>query len=300
VTDAAPLIEYLKQLQAKGQTHVGLDSIARDILRKFYIRAKKGNQPVVSESIQESTSVVIESPIMPEAVTEVNITTEVKPIETAKAVIPQKFTGGSLADKYAFLQESYKAYAPLLQLGTLRPKIVFPQVSSAADIMFVSESPNYHDEKNGIPVSGPRGQKLDGVLKAMGLARDGVHITYILKNRPAMQNQTTNNRKASLEELATAKPLMDQEISLFQPKIIIALGEDAAKFFTQSTDDLDQLRGQVYKYTGIPVIPTFSPSFLLHNTDTRDKRSLWEDMLKVMEMLEMPISDRQRGFFAPS
>ena len=58
-----------------------------------------------------------------------------------------------------------------------------------------------------------------------------------------------------------------------------------------------RLRGKWQSYRGVPVMPTFHPSYLLRNQSWAVKRQVWEDMLQVMEKLEMPISEKQRGYF---
>jgi DNA polymerase len=60
---------------------------------------------------------------------------------------------------------------------------------------------------------------------------------------------------------------------------------------------ITQLRGHWKEFKGIPVMPTFHPSYLIRGNDLNRKRMVWEDMLQVMEKLEMPISTKQRGFF---
>lgn len=289
VTDAAPLIEYLELLQKKGQTHVSMDDVGRSILRQFYIRAKGGGQQpqaevsvsVPSQATEQKQAVVHSSPAEP------------------IPVIQSTYAGNSLAEKYTYIQQKYTSYGPVQQLTTVRKTPVFSQPAEAFDIMIVADSPQYHDEQNGIPFSGPAGQKLDGLLKAMGLVREQVHLTYVLKNRPAMPNQTTNNRSATTAELEVVKPLFDEEVSLFKPKVIISMGERAAQFLSGQPGDIDSIRGETYRYLGVPIVPTFKASFLLLHSDTKDKRAMWEDMLKVMEILQMPISERQRGFYAP-
>ena len=168
-------------------------------------------------------------------------------------------------------------------LGTLRSQMVFPSTPQSADIMFIGEAPSYHDERQGIPFSGPAGEKLNGILKAMGLSRETAHITTILKFRPSLPNQTTNNRNATADELNAFKPQLDQEIHAINPKVIITLGENTAQFLTGNTELLDTIREHPQTYLSKPLIPTYHPSYLLHNQETADKRRLWEDMLKAMK-----------------
>jgi DNA polymerase len=72
--------------------------------------------------------------------------------------------------------------------------------------------------------------------------------------------------------------------------------------FGQTEVRITRLRGSWMNFHGTPVMPTFHPSYVLRAEDGPDKgratkRQVWEDMLQVMERLEMPISEKQRGFF---
>jgi DNA polymerase len=280
---AGPLIKYLEQLEAKGETHVVLDENARSILRTFYLRATQLQLP-------KDNSAGKQKKLTPPAT---------KQQKASKPVALAKIEGSTFAEKLNSLKEVLASHPSLQSLGTLRPTLVFPDLPQSANIIFVGEAPGYHDERNKRPFSGPAGDKLDLILEAMGLSRPQVHITNILKFRPALEHQTTNNRPASPEELAASKPFMDKEIALLQPKVIITLGEGAARFFTGQSGDIDTIRQASYSYADIPLVNTFHPSFLLHNQDTADKRTLWEDMIKVMELMALPISAKQRSYFLP-
>ena len=45
------------------------------------------------------------------------------------------------------------------------------------------------------------------------------------------------------------------------------------------------------------LMPTFHPAYLLRNQAPSEKRKVWEDMLQVMEKLQMPVTEKQRGYF---
>jgi uracil-DNA glycosylase family 4 len=60
---------------------------------------------------------------------------------------------------------------------------------------------------------------------------------------------------------------------------------------------IGSLRGKFLEYRGVPLMPTYHPSYLLRNQSNAEKRKVWEDLLKVMEKLAMPITEKQRGFF---
>jgi DNA polymerase len=57
------------------------------------------------------------------------------------------------------------------------------------------------------------------------------------------------------------------------------------------------MRGRWFHFEGIPLLPTYHPSYLLRNGSDTEKRKVWEDMMLVMEKLDLPISAKQRGYF---
>jgi DNA polymerase len=164
--------------------------------------------------------------------------------------------------------------------------------------MLIGEAPGYHEEREGKPFAGSAGEKLDGILKAMGLSREDVYISNLVKFRPAAPRQTTNNRKPTTEEIAAFLPFVRAEIEIIQPECIVALGETAAEGLLGLTGNVISMTGRWHDFEGTPVRATYHPSHLLQsNGGNQTKRQLWEDMLAVMEKLDLPISEKQRGFF---
>lgn len=265
------LIDFLQAEQARGRSHIFLDDSARDGLRELYIRMRR---PVA----------VPAAPIQPSA-----------PV-TQEAVV----SGSGKAEQLAGLQKQAERWAPAMALGTLRERMVFATGNPDAAIMLVGEAPGYNEEKEGEPFVGPAGQKLNDILKAMGIKREEVYISNLVKFRPALPKQTTNNRKPSPEEMAACLPLVMAEISVVQPKLIIALGGTAAEGLLGLEGTVGSMRGKWHEVSGIPARVTYHPSYLLQSGGSNDvKRALWEDMLAAMEKLGMPISEKQRGYFLP-
>jgi len=279
-----PLIDYLQQLQRKGQTHVHLDETARKIMREFFLVAK-GYKKLTPSSGSEAES-------EPQLEAE-SVSAPILPQVLIKGTTPQ--------EKISSLTAQAADWPAAMNLGTLRDKLVFSGGNPNADIMFISDTPGYFEETKGYPFAGPSGEKLDGILKAMGLKRSEVYITHLVKYRPSMPNQTTANRKPSAEEIEAFAPFIDAEIQVVNPKIIVALGSVVAHHLIGSSAPTDQLRGKFHhvSLTQVPVRVTYHPSYLLQNEAHSDKRKLWEDMLSLMEKLEMPISEKQQKFFLP-
>ncbi|MHC4789030.1 MAG: uracil-DNA glycosylase [Planctomycetota bacterium] len=88
--------------------------------------------------------------------------------------------------------------------------------------MFIGEAPGREEDRQGLPFVGPAGKLLDKIIFAMGLERDEVYITNILKSRPP------NNRDPRPDEVAACMPYLERQIELVQPAIICTLGRPAA------------------------------------------------------------------------
>jgi DNA polymerase len=84
---------------------------------------------------------------------------------------------------------------------------------------------------------------------------------------------------------------------LIRPKVLVALGATAIEGLLGAGGGIGKQRGKFQNFRDIPLMPTFHPAYLLRNQALSEKRKVWEDMLQVMEKLQMPISEKQRGYF---
>ena len=288
-------LDYLKTAQARGVTHVTLDDSARAALRELHRRIRNPQAAHKtthsSKQQQQPTATWNQAVAAPPAIAAPSPTT---PIET-----PNPGTGDK-ATQIANLRTQAERWPHASQLGTLRDTLVFSTGNPEATLVLVGEAPGYDEEKRREPFTGPAGKKLDDILKAMGLSRSEVYITNIVKNRPAMTRQATNNRKPSAAEMHAWLPFVKAELSVIRPACIIALGATATEGLLGTSKSITAMRGNWHEFQGIPLRATYHPSYLLR-TEGRlgPKRQLWEDMLAVMERLNMPISEKQRGFFLP-
>jgi DNA polymerase len=142
------------------------------------------------------------------------------------------------------------------------------------------------------------GELLTKIITAMGLSRDSVFITNLLKCRPDTLGPASGNRKPSSDEMATCLPWLDRQMDLVQPLVMVALGATAIEgLLGKGTAGISQLRGSWQTYRGIPLMPTYHPAYLLRNQALSEKRKVWEDMLQALEKAGYPVSAKQRGYF---
>ena len=167
-----------------------------------------------------------------------------------------------------------------------RKQTVFADGSPDAKIMFIGEAPGADEDAQGVPFVGRAGQLLTRMIEdGMGLPRQSVYIANVLKCRPP------DNRNPEPEEIASCRGFLEAQIDLVKPEVLVALGKFAAQFLLQTEEGIMRLRGRWGTYRGIPVMPTFHPSFLLRQP--AQKKEAWEDLLKVLAKVGLPAPARK-------
>lgn len=295
------LLEFLTAEQARGVTHIHLDDGAREALREVYALSRTGGIPAAIEPPAQAIS-SSESPTSPARpapqIEKIDLAVEEK--KPAPEVSTISVQGSSRTERLDSLKRQAENWGPAKALGSLRDTMVFSTGNPEARVMLVGEAPGYQEEREREPFVGPAGQKLNDILKAMGISREEVYISNIVKFRPAMPRQTTNNRKPTQEEMAACMPFVRAEIDIVKPECIIALGGTAAEGLLMLEGSVTSMRNHWHEIAGTPVRVTYHPSYLLQSGGGNStKRQVWEDMLAVMEKLGLPISEKQRGFFLP-
>lgn len=143
-----------------------------------------------------------------------------------------------------------------------------------ASVVFVGEAPGYWEDVKGLPFVGAAGKILDALLERIGLPRENVFITNVVKCRPP------ENRAPRPLEVATCTSLyLNRQISLIQPKIIATLGRHStacilSKTGSEKVESVTRFRGKVYNvnFLGISVgvVPMYHPAAVLHNPKYRE------------------------------
>ncbi|HEV2921118.1 MAG TPA: uracil-DNA glycosylase, partial [Actinomycetota bacterium] len=144
------------------------------------------------------------------------------------------------------------------RLHQSRTQVVFGQGDPHADLMFVGEAPGFHEDRQGLPFVGPSGQLLNRLLEGIGLRRQDVYVCNVNKSRPP------NNRDPLPDEIAACRPWLDAQVRLVDPKVVVTLGNFAAKTLLETTTGITRLRGQTYPFQGRVLLPTFHPAAALH------------------------------------
>jgi len=159
-----------------------------------------------------------------------------------------------------------------------RTNVVFGTGNPETKVVFIGEAPGREEDLRGEPFVGRAGRLLTKIFEAIGLKREDVYITNILKCRPP------ENRDPQESEVRCCEKYLISQIDIIRPRVICALGRVAAQWLLQTNASLGSLRTGEYYYRGIRVLVTYHPAALLRNPGF--KRPTWEDFKKLKAMLE--------------
>ncbi len=163
-------------------------------------------------------------------------------------------------------------------LAATRKHVVFGEGDRQARLLFVGEAPGEEEDIQGRPFVGRAGKLLDQMIERTGLARQEVYICNVLKCRPP------GNRDPEPSEIAACKDYLLAQIEAIGPKIICTLGRHAYNTLMNVDERITHVRGNMTRFKGTMVLPTYHPSFLLRN-EGRVKES-WEDMERLRHLLK--------------
>ena len=160
-----------------------------------------------------------------------------------------------------------------------RTQAVPGEGSPQARVMFVGEGPGFHEDRQGRPFVGPAGQFLNELLASVGLQRQDVFITNMVKCRPP------NNRDPFPGEIASCSHYLEEQIALIQPRVIIPLGRHAlAKWFPN--ESISKVRARPRQVGGFTVFPLYHPAAALHNPALRE--TIERDFQTMAQLLAQP------------
>jgi DNA polymerase len=136
--------------------------------------------------------------------------------------------------------------------------------------MIIGEAPGAEEDQQGEPFVGPSGKLLNNMLRALGLQREQVFISNILKCRPL------DDRDPLPAEIAQCEPYLQRQIALVAPKVILAMGGVAAHSLLQVKTPVTKLRGELHHYGETPLVVTYHPAYLLRKPS--EKAKSWADL----------------------
>ncbi len=160
----------------------------------------------------------------------------------------------------------------ICNLSTTRKKSVFGEGNLESDIMIIGEAPGREEDESGIPFVGRAGKLLDEILFYLGLDRNKIFITNIVKCRPP------ENRNPLNEEISACKNYLKEQISHIKPKLLILLGKVAANSILHKDMSMSDMRRRIFNENeyDLPIFVLYHPAFILRSP--LQKKNLWEDI----------------------
>ncbi|MCS7275560.1 MAG: uracil-DNA glycosylase [Dehalococcoidia bacterium] len=146
-----------------------------------------------------------------------------------------------------------------------------------AEVMFIGEGPGYHEDRLGRPFVGPAGKFLEELLESVGLRREQVYITNVVKCRPP------NNRDPLPSEIAACRKYLERQIALIQPRVIVTLGRHSLAWFFPK-DSISKVHGQARRKDGVYFLHLYHPAAALHQPAMRE--TIEQDFQKLAQVLE--------------
>ena len=160
-------------------------------------------------------------------------------------------------------------------------------------IMLIGEAPGEQETRQGRPFVGKAGKNLDAFLAVVGLKREELYISNVVKIRPTKVSEkgTVSNRPPNREELALFAPFLMEEILLVQPQMIVTLGNVPLKALLGSGAVIGGMHGRMTnaavtheKQTAeFPIFPLYHPASIIYN---RSLQAVYEaDLLALRDIL---------------
>lgn len=160
-------------------------------------------------------------------------------------------------------------------------QLVFGEGNPDSEIYFLGEAPGFHEDRLGRPFVGQAGKLLDQLIESVGLRREDVYISNVVRYRPP------TNRDPLPEEILAFQPYVDREIEIIDPKIIVTLGRfSMGKFLPGSK--ITQVHGKPrtinWHGKNVTVIPMYHPAAALRSLDIMHQ--IKEDFKAIPEALK--------------
>jgi uracil-DNA glycosylase len=155
-------------------------------------------------------------------------------------------------------------------------QLVFGDGSPDAELVFIGEAPGKNEDEQGQPFVGAAGKFLNEMLAGIGLAREDVYITNIVKYRPP------NNRDPQPDEKAAFLPFLRAQLEIIEPKLVITLGRHSMDSLLPGLQ-ISKCHGQPKRYKGQVYLPLFHPAAALYNGAMR--QTLIDDFSKIPGVL---------------
>jgi DNA polymerase len=169
--------------------------------------------------------------------------------------------------------------------------------NSSSRFMIVGEGPGEDEDAWGQPLVGISGTLLSLILEKLGVAREQLYITNVMKCR--VVDDAGRNKTPTSEETQPCRKFLHREFAYIRPYVVLALGKVAMQHFFPEQRSISAVRGKALAYEGAFVIPTWHPSYILRQTGEelqRAKREAWNDFQQAFRLYrQLRQKDENRG-----
>ena len=148
-----------------------------------------------------------------------------------------------------------------------------------AEIVFIGEGPGFHENVQGRPFVGAAGEFLEDLLAIIGLKREDVFITNVVKCRPP------SNRDPQPEELKACSEYLDRQLEAIDPKVVVTLGRFSMARYIPGAK-ISHIHGKARRINGLLVVPFYHPAAALHRPSLQE--TVEEDFKKLPELIKNP------------
>ena len=180
----------------------------------------------------------------------------------------------------ALRQECLRCHA--CTLADTRTNVVFGVGREDAEVLFIGEGPGANEDEQGLPFVGAAGKLLDDMLAMIGLKREAVYITNIVKCRPPQNRDPLNTEKDA------CIGYLRRQVAMMRPKIIVCLGRIAATELIKPNFKITQEHGQFFEKRGVQMTALYHPAALLRDSSKKpetflDLKALQAKILQVCQ-----------------
>lgn len=290
------LLEELKRQKAAGVRRV---SITADSLAALKALAGTPATPASALAPAPAKAAPAPAPARPAAAPSSAPVAAAAPKPAAPIPDAPIFTlaAGTKAERMQALRQLVEACAETKKHLVAPQRPLLGHGSLDAKVVFVGEAPTIGEMEAGQAFAGESGELLQKILSAAAINQADCYFAPVMVWRPEPPTQY-GKRPPTARELAFNLPYLRAQIDVISPRVVVALGAQAFEALHGRTPTITQARGQWFDLGGVPLLATFHPNYLLHSPSASAKRTVWEDFLLLMEKLGLPISEKQRGFFA--
>ena len=290
------LLEELRRQKAAGVRRV---SVTADSLAALKALAGTPAAPSAVATPSPAKSSAAPSPVpvrpaVPVAAAPKAAAAAVSPIADAPVFT---LAAGTKAERMQALRQIIDACAETKKHLVAPQRPLLGHGSLDAKVVFVGEAPTIVEMEAGQAFAGEAGELLQKILSAAAINPADCYFAPVMVWRPEPPTQY-GKRPPTAREIAFNLPYLRAQIDVVAPRAVVALGAQAFEALHGRTPSITQARGRWFDLDGVPLLPTFHPNYLLHTPSATAKRTVWEDFLLLMEKLGLPVSEKQRGFFA--